>query len=263
MVAVKKFLFDTDFEEPPVPEDPGSTPAPSLEEIEEPEEEAAPTFSQEDLDAMRAEGYEAGRKDALSETAEATEAHTLMAIKALQEPLARLFEIQSEENESMSMDAMAAAMAVTRKVFPDLNRQNAMGEVEGMIKEVLSRVIEEPRLTLRVNAELREPFEERIGPITEAAGYEGRIIFASGADLAFGDCAIEWGNGGAERNMSEILNEIDRIIERNLGAATFNKIKASSLPPQSGPQPGKEGEREEPLDKNVIEPEEADDQSGL
>ncbi len=263
MVVVKKFLFDNDFEAPSVPEKPDSAPGEPPEEIEEPEEEAPPTFTQDDLDAMRAEGYEAGKKDALAETAEATQAHTLMAVKAVEDALAKLFAVQSEKNDAMSKDAMAAAIAITRKVFPDLNRRNALGEVEGMVKEVLGRVIEEPRLTLRVNAGLRGSFEERIGPLTQAAGYGGKVVFATDSDVALGDCKIEWGNGGAERNLSEILNEIDRIIERNLGAATSHAIKASPLPPAGEPSSGQEREREAPGAESVIEPEEADDPSGL
>jgi len=43
-------------------------------------------------------------------------------------------------------------------------------------------------------------------------------VIREDAAISYGNCKIEWSNGGAERNMDELWRQIDQIVENNLSA---------------------------------------------
>ncbi len=214
MPAAKKFMFDTRFDEEPRPEEPAEV---VEEEPEAEEAEEAPTFSQDDVNAARDEGFAAGRDQGVREAAGVTERMTAEALGAVGERLAELFRIQQETNTATAADAVAVAAAVVRKLFPDLSRRNALGEVERLIEDVMDTMMGEPRVTIRVDAELHTALEEHVAGLATRHGFEGQIDVVADPELPAGDCRIEWRNGGAERNSDALWQEIDLIVARNLG----------------------------------------------
>ncbi len=211
----KKFLFDSDFDETDAP------PKEVEEEIvaveEEEVEEAAPTFSEEDLAEARQEGFAAGKKEGIGESADAVEHQVMESLAKLADIMNQVFSIQEKANDAMSRNAVAVAVSIAGKAFPELARLNALGEVEGMVASVMERVVKQPRLVIAVDEKLHRPLAERIDAVIAKSDYEGKVELALDAELAFGDCRIEWDDGGAERNVAEIWRDIDDIVRRNLG----------------------------------------------
>lgn len=212
MTAVKKFLFDRDFDAPTQP----SVASESAEPMEATEPEV-PTFSEEDVVAAEQKGYAEGREDGIREAAEATEREIADALASMPEKLAQLFQLQEAANRSVAEETLAVATAIARKAFPDLNARNALGEIERMVRDVLESVIDEPRVQIFVAPALRDPLSERLATIAERVGYDGRIAVAADKSLKRGDCRVEWNNGGATRNLEALWTQIDEIVERNLG----------------------------------------------
>ncbi len=209
MTAAKKFLFDTAFDN-----------ASTFEEEErqkEPEVEVT-TFSQADVDAAREQGVTAGKEEGIREAANTTEHRIMESLTALVGRLSDLFRSQEEVNTNTARNAITVAAAIARKVLPDLNRRNALGEVERLVEMAMEKMLEDSRVVVRVNPELRDPLAERIDGQTAGTAAEGRVTVSGDADLAVGDCRIEWSDGGAERNTAAMWKDIDAIIERNLGS---------------------------------------------
>lgn len=212
MTTVRKFTFDLDFD---VPEAPKSV----VEEVaeEEPEqEEEIPTFSEDDLAVARAEGHEAGREEGRKEAADATEQRLLEAIEVACDGLAKVFNEQAEANRDIARDTIGIATTITKKLFPDLNARNALGEVERVVQETLNAITEEPRVQIMVHPDLREPFTERLATMTNRAGFDGKVFINPDPSMTLGDCRVEWSNGAAVRDTDVLWEMIDEIVERNL-----------------------------------------------
>ncbi len=215
MPALKKFLFDTSFDRP---EEPEEEKVPEVEESE-PEEEALPTYSEEEVNAAREEGFAAGKKEGIAEAANATEHQIMELLKKMEGQFTELFRMQSESNSATAHDATTVAVVVARKILPDLNQRNALGEVERFAEMALEKAIQEPHVVMRVNPQMHGSLAERIDALIAGKEYGGQIKLIADDDIPVGDCRMEWRNGGAERNIAAKMREIDEIIERNLGSS--------------------------------------------
>ena len=219
MPALKKFLFDTPFDTPVSrPEKPEEEKANEAEESQ-PEEEIPPTYSEEEVNAAREEGFAAGKKEGIAEAANATQHQIMELLKKMEGQYTKLFRIQNESNAATTRDATAVAVVVARKVLPDLNQRNALGEVEKFAEMALEKVIMEPHVVMRVNPRIQGPLAERIDALIAGKEYAGQIKLMADDGIPVGDCRMEWRNGGAERNLAAKMREIDEIIERNLGSS--------------------------------------------
>jgi len=209
MSTVRKFTFDRDFGAPEEPE------VPEVEEEEEPEV-IIPTFSEEEMAAARAEGVMEGLEQGRKEAADATEQKLLETIELACEKIGEIYGAQAEANREIATEMISVSTAISKKMFPDLNARNALGEVERVVQETLKAITEEPRVQIIVNPDLRELLTERLATMTHRAGFEGKVFVNGDPSLILGDCRIEWSNGAAIRNSEELWEMIDEIIERNL-----------------------------------------------
>ena len=204
MTAVRKFLFERSFDDV----------MPEVVEEQEPEEEepeeVVPTFSEEEVNAAREEGF----------AAEATERDILAVMGQLGEKFSDLFKAKETADAAILDSAISVAVGIARKIFPALNDKNALGEVERMVVKTMEHLLDEPFVTLYLNSDLLAPFEERIEALKTQAGFKGEVKVTAAEDVAPGDCRIEWSGGGAKRDSAELWQKIDEIVERNLSGET-------------------------------------------
>lgn len=211
MATVRKFTFDLDFDAPePDPEE-----LAEAEQEEEPEV-VVPTFSEEDLERARKEGYDEGHDVGRREAAEATEQKLLETVESASQQLSALCDAQFEANQDIAKEMITVAVAIAKKMFPDLNARNALGEVERVVQETLKAITDEPRVQIQVPPELREPFMERLSTLTNRAGFDGKVFVNPDPALNAGDCRVEWSNGAAVRDTDEMWAMVDGIVERNI-----------------------------------------------
>lgn len=216
MTRATRFLFDVSFDEP---DEAGVAVAEVAEEVP-PEEvvEAAPVFSEEELTAARAEAFAAGREQAAREAASSQERRVADAMVLIGERMEGLFQAQREALVNLNGNATAIASAVTRKIFPELNRRNGLDEIARLVQLSLERVMDEPRIVIHVNPELRDHLSGRIQELQQRSGFDGKLVLLADPGTAFGDCRLEWAEGGAERNTAALWHQIDGIIEGYLDA---------------------------------------------
>ena len=211
MATVRKFTFDLDFDAP----EPDPAELVEAEEEQEPEV-VVPTFSEEDLERARKEGYDKGHDAGRREATEATEQKLLETVEAAGQHLTTLCNAQLEANQEIAKEMITVAVAIAKKMFPDLNARNALGEVERVVQETLKAITDEPRVQIQVPPELREPFMERLSTLTNRAGFDGKVFVNPDPSLNAGDCRVEWSNGAAVRDTNEMWEMVDEIVERNI-----------------------------------------------
>lgn len=212
MSTVTKFTFDLDFDAPDEPEVAEEEVA---EEEAEPEIEI-PTFSEEEVAQARAEGFDEGKEVGRKEAADATEERLLEAVEKACAQLADVYNAQADANHEIAREMITISTAIAKKLFPDLNARNALGEVERVVQETLKAITEEPRVQIIVHPDLREPLTESLATMTHRAGFEGKVFVNPDPSLDLGDCRVEWSNGAAIRDTEALWEQIDEIVEHNL-----------------------------------------------
>lgn len=186
-----------------------------------------PTFTAEQMQAAHTDGYTQGQAAgyAAGQAAGAAEAQArqktmlTQALARIAEGVGRLITEREATNLMRQRQPLRLTLAIARKLLPEMARRSAMDEIEGMVKECLRNLIDEPRLMIRVNDILLEDVKARLDGLPEATGFTGKLLVLGDPGLAPGDCRVEWAEGGAERNNARLLEEIERVAQRVLAAS--------------------------------------------
>ena len=215
MASPQKFMFDRSFD----PEEEAPEKAPEFEAVEEEPQEEVAMFTEEQMAVARESGFTSGKEEGILEAAEAMDRRVHDVLQAIDERFTALFAEQNKANAKRFQEAIRLATGITRKCFPTLNEEHGLDEIENMVSEALKKIIEEPRVVIYTHPDLRQPLTDRIKPITAGAEFEGQVMIMDDKMVEFGDCRVEWGNGGAERNTGELRQKIEEIVEHNVAAA--------------------------------------------
>lgn len=219
MSTLQKYLFDLDFDAPaPMPglhqELPENLDEELLEVIEEPP--PPPTFSEAELQLARDQAYEAGRQAGLQEAETMTERMLGMALSTMAHQLHELVAAHALAAEEAVRDGVTVALTVARKLLPEYTRQHGLDEIEAVVHECLSHLDKDVRVTIRVNPEQLEAVREGGQRAADAAAFEGRLIYTADPRVVPGDCRVDWGDGGAERDQTRVWTEIEAVVLRAL-----------------------------------------------
>lgn len=215
------------------------------EEIIEEAPPPPPTFSEEELAQARKEGEQAGRDEATRDMASAMEQRVANTLDAVNTQITTLLDAYAKDKEEHSRNAVGVATVIVRKLFPALNMDKAMDEIEHMIVEAMKRTSANPALIVRVPQDMLSEVEEKAQELAVLRGREGTLKITADKDMAIGDVAVDWEGGGMSRDTRLIWQEIDEIIERNLGQKLDN---------YAAPEAEAVAEPELPVEQLVVNP---------
>lgn len=186
--------------------------------VEEPEfvEPPPPTFSEAELAAAKEESYARGKKDGLEEARISREKLIADLMQKISREFATLFAAESARAAQYEAEAVYLARAVFARLFPALNEQHGLGEVESVIIKTLEHCRNLPEIAIEVSPDYVEPVQERIAAAAAALSASGLCRVAENPALKAGDCRMIWQDGGAARNAEAIAAEIARIFEQTL-----------------------------------------------
>jgi flagellar assembly protein FliH len=219
MPAATKFSFDTTFDPP----DPVTGHA---QEQDAPPPE--PTFRKKDLAAARAEGFEDGKQAGLAESNASVENAAAEALSRIAEQLASLGPACQAGLDRCRHETVGIAQAVARRTVERSARETALQVIENVLGDVLGRVIDEPRVVIRVHNDLLDPLQQRMYSVTDKCGFPGSVILLAEPGLQRPDCRIEWADGGAEFSNEAILAEIDALIDRYLAGVGADGLETDN-----------------------------------
>lgn len=216
VIPEQRFLFDRDFD-PDLLVNGGSGSGQRVENGERAKSDAKPVFTEDDLARVRAEGYAEGREQASRDAAQSLEWRLTVAIEAVGERLGEIISSTDAATAAAARDANVIAVAIARRMVPELYRRNAAAEIEQTVTSVLSQVLDTKALTVHTAESLADPVRERLIALAETRDIGDRIRITADHSLSDGDCRIEWMGGGAERISAALWMEIEGIVEKNLG----------------------------------------------
>jgi len=202
MVATAKFMFDNDFT-------PGRT-------------EAAPKVDlaahQAEVAAAEQRGYRAGVNAAEAQARTEAERRMALAMENIGAALERLTANLSSVEQKLEIEAVEVAAACARKLATALISREPMTEIAALATNCLAELRSAPHIAVRVHESLLEQTSEQLKQLAAARGFEGRVVVLGEADIARGDCRIEWADGGMIRDRQTTERLIDEAVARYIGA---------------------------------------------
>lgn len=192
MAQSQKFLFDNDFAHP-----------------EEARKRAA-VHTDGDLEAAKTEAYAAGQAAMVAEQRVTEEQQIAALVESLCSRAEALFNDRMQLETETANQAGALAISICRKVMPTLAAQNALTEIEGLVTRTIAEMNEEPRLVIRVADSKLDALQTRFDRMS--ANFAGKLVLLGDDEMAETDCAVLWADGGAERNLDRLWNEIDLAV---------------------------------------------------
>ncbi|RAI39404.1 FliH/SctL family protein [Rhodoplanes roseus] len=208
MSAPAKFLFDLDFA------------APTKAKLE-------PTISPADHEAALAaaeqRGYQKGLVAAEAQARTQAERQTAAAFDRIAAAMGIVAAQLPTVTTKIEADAVEVAAAIARKLAPTLIAAQPFAEIGEMMSGCLRELLSAPHVVVRVNEDLYDLARERLTEMARARGFEGRLVVLGEAEIAPGDCRIEWADGGLVRDHAATEAAIDEAVGRYVDARRGDK----------------------------------------
>ena len=203
MGAATKFLFDVDFA--------AGEGKPERHTITLAEH--ALKLAETETAALR-RGYEDARTDAGVEA----ERRMAGALERIAERLAEASDALKAIEARLECEAVEVAVAVASKLAPALVACEPLAEISALASSCFRELIASPHIAVRVNDELHSAIREKLQAIAGARGFEGRLVVLAEAEIAPGDCRIEWADGGVNRDSVAAAAAIGEAVARYISA---------------------------------------------
>jgi flagellar assembly protein FliH len=226
MTSTRRFLFDTEFdadvarrrEERLASEALMPKPQPPPSEPEEPPPPPEPVFKSADLLQAHEDGYADGFANGKAAAEAAATARLAATLERLADQLEYIVQSAVDTAARQREGVIEIGAAIARKLLPDLSRRQGTAEAEAMMSAVITELIDEPRMVIRVADEDLDALSERIDAVAQRRGFAGKVVLLAEPTVAAGDCRIEWADGGVERDSARLWNDIDQAVVRLLGS---------------------------------------------
>lgn len=195
---MRKFMFDRSFDD--------------IALAQRPAEQKPVLMKPEQIDALKkeardrgfAEGKEAGKEE------QATQLAAIMTTVGKNiDTLMQNIDALRHEQEAHTRQLV---MAIAKKILPDFAARQGLQEIEALLGDAVRDMGREPRLVVRVNEAHLDAVKAQVEKITAQRAYTGTVVVLSDAEVAAGDCRIEWADGGIERNTQATWDAVEQTV---------------------------------------------------
>ncbi len=176
------------------------------------------SFSEDDLEAARAQAYAEGQQ-AAEQAAQASIDASISAV--LSDIASQLRDTQASTLsmiETQRREAVEVAVAIGERLAEQLLSAHPRAELEAMITECVTRMADEPRLVIRASEPVVEQLRDRMDAIAQATGFEGHLVLIHEDSMGDQDCRVEWADGGASRDHAATEAEVDAAVASYLAS---------------------------------------------
>lgn len=195
-IAMRRFLFDVNNFDPA-------------------QEDEAPTFTVEQLEAAKREAYDRGRRDGLAEAQGLREKRVADLVEVIKNNFATLFTAEIKRTGQFEAETLFLCRAVFQRLFPGLNERHGLDEVFRAIVTVLEGQRTRPEIVIEVHPDYADEIRAQMGRALKTL-HEGICTVAGNADLGPGDCRLRWEDGGATRSATTLCKQVGRIFDQGL-----------------------------------------------
>ena len=160
------------------------------------------------------EGVAAGEQSATARAAQ----ELARAAAELGERVAAMAADMDRARAELTEEAVNLATAIAGKLATSLLAREPTAEIEALIAECLASIGSAPHLVIRCCPDLADAVRDSATGRTDASGFAGRLVVLGDPDIGWGDCHLEWVDGGIIRDRDTIAADIDARIAAYLAA---------------------------------------------
>ncbi len=179
---------------------------------------AARDYTLADVEDAQRRGIEEGRARGLAEAQADAEQAATKALDSIGTHLGDLFNDLMTTRDEIERDMVAALHTIVATIVPHYAKTHALDEIDGLVRECLSSLHEEPTVVISVHDSMLYPIQALIDSLITASGFGGKAVLFADPGLAPTDCRVEWADGGAERNLNRLQTDIENALARTHGA---------------------------------------------
>lgn len=200
----KKFLFDLNVFDAPEPEEEILVEAPP----------PPPTFSEDELAAAKDMAFEHGRQQGQKEQLETREQHVSETLEKIAENFSQIFAAETMREIIFEKEALRLSVAALDLLFPALNEKLGREEVYKTIEKTLTSHRKTKEIAIHVPIGMKGEIDTLINRLHDADQEVVAWRVTEVADMAPGNCSLEWADGGAVRDSIRAAADIrQHIIE--------------------------------------------------
>jgi len=189
--------------------------------------EERPQFSQNDLNGAVHGAQQRGFEEGLATATQSLEAQMARLFESIAAQMQVLIAAEVERTQGAQTMAIEVAAGLVRKLMPELATQQSLEGVSNIVRQVMMDRFEEPRLIIRVHDSLLDDLSARLEKLSQATGFRGQYALMADTALGAPDCRIEWSNGGVERSVPRLWENMQ---------ITLAQIQATLAPTNSIPE---------------------------
>ena len=195
-----------------------------------------PLFSSEQMNAAqekareegRLSGLEEGRETAWQEAMASIEKQSSDILLSIDTSLKSILENLEQNTQTAFSTAIEFALAVCKKAVPALCETNAIEEIRSLFEKNLHFLKDEPKISLRLNPFLADKIKPMLADLIKKEAYSGKITVVRDDAMPVGDCRVEWKNGGLEKNLQDVLNHTEELVNLYTHTAPATKLPADN-----------------------------------
>jgi flagellar assembly protein FliH len=170
--------------------------------------EERPQFSQVDMEGAVSSAQNRGFEEGLAAAIQSEEAKLVRLTEKLLAEMQAMQDAEEERNSAAQKMAIDVAMGLMRKLMPELATQSSIEGVSEIVAKVMMDRFEEPRLIIRVHDDIMDAVNARLQSLAQQAGFRGQYALMADTNLSLPDCRIEWSNGGVERSVTRLWDNL-------------------------------------------------------
>lgn len=183
-----------------------------------------PTFTTEQLDAAKQEGYASGYVEGKLAATEEQQNHLAAMVEKLDICITAIAGEITERHQTQMAHMRHTALLLVSKLLPAWSERYGTEEINNILTEAMAAVPDEPRLVVRVATTHLEEASTMVAEISKNLAYNGIITVLAEDAMGTSDCRVEWAEGGLERNVAAMLNTLDRILTTHSTPVTANSV---------------------------------------
>lgn len=218
MTKAQKFLFDNAFDGQ------GS----SAHDPNDLYFENEPKYGVRDIEKARDEAYAEGVTAGIQQSLTSYESQMAATLNRMAEAAADLLRGRRQLAVELRQEAAQLALMIAAKLAPALIQEHPQKEIEVLVAGCLVDNHDEPRIVIRVNPDQLEDLKQRIPGLADDGGFTGDIVLLAEDGIAFGDCRLEWADGGVERDSGQLARCTEQAVAKYL--STLAATRAQEQP---------------------------------
>lgn len=178
--------------------------------------------------------YEEGQADGEANALKRIEAETLEQVKVLIGSAQKLLGAVEGECSQIRRDAMELANMTASLLAGELIARHPTLNPESLFREALEHIGDAPHIAVTVNDAHAAMVQSAVSAIAAERGFTGKIVVLGDPETKFGDCSLQWADGGIALDFEKTLKDIRAIVRRHLDRLTAEEPAVSSIAADAG-----------------------------